>query len=72
MNNNINEYINDIIRNKGYKYIYIANMLQISPQNLSNKIRGVNKFTLVELIKLSVILQLTKEEKLKIFELGGK
>lgn len=52
---------------KNLTYEDISRVLKISVPTFSNKINGKNEFTLSEVTKLSVYLNLSKEEKEEIF-----
>lgn len=52
---------------KNLTYEDVSRVLKISVPTFSNKINGKNEFTLSEVTKLSVYLNLSKEEKEEIF-----
>ena len=52
---------------KNLTYEDVSRVLKISVPTFSNKINGKNEFTLSEVTKLSIYLNLSKEEKEEIF-----
>lgn len=52
---------------KNLTYEDVSRVLKISVPTFSNKINGKNEFTLSEVTKLSLYLNLSKEEKEEIF-----
>lgn len=52
---------------KNLTYEDVSRVLKISVPTFSNKINGKNEFTLSEVTKLSIYLNLSKEEKEDIF-----
>lgn len=61
------EKIKNKIKEKGLKQNYIASRLNITETALSRKLIGKNLFTINEIKELCILLDLSKEEKLKFF-----
>lgn len=59
--------LNKIIDERNVSVEFLARSLGRSGQGIRNKLDGTNQFTALEINKLSKILLLTDEQKLKIF-----
>ena len=55
------------IEQSGLKQNYIAKKMNISPQSLYNKTKGLRDFTVDEMQKISFILNLSDKDNKKIF-----
>lgn len=63
----MDETLSEKISNSGYKFNFIADQLGISYMALNNKLSGKSDFRVSEVRKLSVLLNLSAEEKQKFF-----
>lgn len=61
------DLLKEKIEKSGYKLIFIAEQVGISPQALYNKINNKREFLASEIMKLSELLKLTDEERNAIF-----
>lgn len=59
--------LKDKIKANGFKLEFIANKLEINPNTLSKKLNGVNDFNWSEVEILSLLLNLSDNDKLEIF-----
>ena len=55
------------IKENGFKLEFIANKLEINPNTLSKKLKGFNDFNWSEVEILSLLLNLSDNDKLEIF-----
>ena len=55
------------LREKKVTYLEIANLLNITTTTVSFKMNGISKFYFDEIIALSNYLELSNEEKIRIF-----
>ena len=55
------------IKANGFKLEFIANKLEINPNTLSKKLKGFNDFNWSEVEILSLLLNLSDNDKLEIF-----
>lgn len=56
-----------IIKNSGFKVVYIAAQLNISPAAFYNKLNGKQQFNAVEISELKSLLHLSLEQVDRIF-----
>lgn len=61
------EELKEIIKNSGFKVVYIAAQLNISPVTLYNKLNGKQQFNAVEISELKSLLHLSLEQVDRIF-----
>lgn len=62
--------LKEIIKEKGIKYIVIANLLDMSPYTLRSRINNNTEFTVTEVVELTKILNLDKKTREQIFMKG--
>lgn len=65
--NLIGERIKKILKYKGIKRIYLAKMMGISYNTLTNKLNGKSEFSALEVAKIKQILELNDELSINIF-----
>ena len=63
----IGERIKKILKYKGVKRIYLAKMMGISYNTLTNKLNGKSEFSALEIAKVKQILELNDELSINIF-----
>lgn len=59
--------LNEIINQRGFKKIYVAKELGITPASLSQKMKGVVEFKLSEVHKLCKLLNISDKLMIEIF-----